>query len=22
SIYIRDPSGNSIEFAEPRIWGI
>ncbi|AZO39433.1 glyoxalase/bleomycin resistance/extradiol dioxygenase family protein [Mesorhizobium sp. M2A.F.Ca.ET.037.01.1.1] len=20
SIYIRDPSGNSIEFAEPRIW--
>ena len=21
SIYIRDPSGNSIEFAEPRIWG-
>ncbi len=22
SIYIRDPAGNSIEFAEPRIWGI
>ena len=22
SIYLRDPSGNSIEFAEPRIWGI
>lgn len=22
SIYVRDPSGNSIEFAEPRIWGI
>ncbi|UVK42752.1 VOC family protein [Mesorhizobium sp. AR07] len=22
SIYIRDPSGNSIEFAEPRIWGM
>ena len=21
SIYLRDPSGNSIEFAEPRIWG-
>ncbi len=21
SIYVRDPSGNSIEFAEPRIWG-
>ncbi|MBN9070578.1 MAG: VOC family protein [Rhizobiales bacterium] len=21
SIYIRDPSGNSLEFAEPRIWG-
>jgi len=21
SIYIRDPSDNSIEFAEPRIWG-
>ncbi|TIU31556.1 MAG: glyoxalase/bleomycin resistance/extradiol dioxygenase family protein, partial [Mesorhizobium sp.] len=20
--YIRDPSGNSIEFAEPRIWGL
>ncbi|MBZ9759270.1 VOC family protein, partial [Mesorhizobium sp. ESP6-5] len=22
SIYIRDPSGNSIEFAEPRIWDL
>lgn len=22
SIYIRDPSGNSLEFAEPRIWGL
>jgi catechol 2,3-dioxygenase-like lactoylglutathione lyase family enzyme len=22
SIYFRDPSGNSIEFAEPKIWGI
>ncbi|MEM9104321.1 MAG: VOC family protein [Pseudomonadota bacterium] len=22
SIYVRDPAGNSIEFAEPRIWGI
>ena len=22
SIYFREPSGNSIEFAEPRIWGI
>ena len=22
SIYIRDPAGNSVEFAEPRIWGI
>jgi len=22
SVYFRDPSGNSIEFAEPRIWGI
>ncbi len=21
SIYFRDPAGNSIEFAEPRIWG-
>ena len=20
SIYFRDPSGNSVEFAEPRIW--
>ena len=22
SIYLRDPSGNSIVFAEPRIWGL
>jgi len=22
SLYIRDPSGNSIEFAEPRIWDL
>ncbi|APH70923.1 VOC family protein [Aquibium oceanicum] len=22
SIYFRDPSGNSLEFAQPRIWGI
>ena len=22
SIYFRDPSGNSIEFAEPLIWGL
>lgn len=22
SIYLRDPSGNSIEFAEPKIWGL
>lgn len=22
SIYVRDPAGNSIEFSEPRIWGI
>jgi XTP/dITP diphosphohydrolase len=22
SIYVRDPAGNSIEFAEPRIWGL
>ncbi|MBU2108440.1 MAG: VOC family protein [Alphaproteobacteria bacterium] len=22
SIYFRDPSGNSIEFAEPRLWGL
>ena len=22
SIYFRDPSGNSLEFAEPRIWGL
>ena len=21
SIYMRDPAGNSVEFAEPRIWG-
>lgn len=21
SIYVRDPAGNSVEFAEPRIWG-
>ena len=21
SIYIRDPAGNSLEFAEPRLWG-
>ena len=21
SIYFRDPAGNSLEFAEPRIWG-
>ncbi len=21
SIYLRDPAGNSVEFAEPRIWG-
>jgi catechol 2,3-dioxygenase-like lactoylglutathione lyase family enzyme len=21
SIYIRDPAGNSVEFAEPRLWG-
>jgi catechol 2,3-dioxygenase-like lactoylglutathione lyase family enzyme len=21
SIYLRDPAGNSLEFAEPRIWG-
>ena len=21
SIYFRDPAGNSVEFAEPRIWG-
>ena len=21
SVYVRDPSGNSIEFAEPRLWG-
>jgi catechol 2,3-dioxygenase-like lactoylglutathione lyase family enzyme len=22
SVYFRDPAGNSIEFAEPRIWGL
>lgn len=22
SVYVRDPAGNSIEFAEPRLWGI
>lgn len=22
SFYIRDPAGNSVEFAEPRIWGL
>ena len=22
SLYFRDPAGNSVEFAEPRIWGI
>ena len=22
SIYFRDPSGNSVEFAEPKIWGL
>jgi catechol 2,3-dioxygenase-like lactoylglutathione lyase family enzyme len=22
SLYFRDPSGNSLEFAEPRIWGL
>jgi catechol 2,3-dioxygenase-like lactoylglutathione lyase family enzyme len=22
SIYFRDPSGNSLEFAEPRLWGL
>lgn len=22
SIYFRDPSGNSLEFSEPRIWGL
>lgn len=22
SVYIRDPAGNSVEFAEPRIWGL
>ena len=22
SVYFRDPAGNSVEFAEPRIWGL
>jgi catechol 2,3-dioxygenase-like lactoylglutathione lyase family enzyme len=22
SIYFRDPSGNSLEFAEPKIWNL
>ncbi|MHA3980560.1 VOC family protein [Halovulum sp. GXIMD14794] len=22
SVYVRDPAGNSVEFAEPRLWGI
>jgi catechol 2,3-dioxygenase-like lactoylglutathione lyase family enzyme len=22
SIYFRDPAGNSLEFAEPKIWGL
>ena len=22
SIYVRDPAGNSIEFAEPKLWGV
>lgn len=22
SLYVRDPAGNSLEFAEPRIWGL
>ena len=22
SVYVRDPDGNSIEFAEPKLWGI
>jgi catechol 2,3-dioxygenase-like lactoylglutathione lyase family enzyme len=22
SLYVRDPAGNSIEFAEPRLWGL
>lgn len=22
SIYVRDPAGNSIEFAEPKLWGL
>ena len=22
SIYVRDPAGNSVEFAEPRLWNL
>lgn len=22
SLYVRDPAGNSVEFASPRIWGL
>lgn len=22
SLYVRDPAGNSVEFAEPRLWGL
>lgn len=22
SVYVRDPAGNSVEFAEPKLWGI
>ncbi|GMG80876.1 VOC family protein [Paralimibaculum aggregatum] len=22
SVYVRDPAGNSVEFAEPRLWGL
>ncbi|MFO1143760.1 MAG: glyoxalase/bleomycin resistance/extradiol dioxygenase family protein, partial [Amaricoccus sp.] len=22
SIYVRDPAGNSVEFAEPALWGL
>ncbi|WP_432280451.1 VOC family protein [Tropicimonas omnivorans] len=22
SVYVRDPAGNSVEFAEPRLWGM
>ena len=22
SLYVRDPAGNSIEFAEPQLWGL